>query len=159
MVVQRVLESGDNVVHRVEQLLGKERAYSGRFIRVAEVGDALYLVKGDELLAVVVLTTYNRSLHARNRSFQNVKFSQLSQRNGRRVEVNITCHHLNVLLRFEHLVCEVKLRSVPYKSFKVLILALTLRKNLFKICRENLAAVDALRGHQRFKSIESVHYL
>ena len=146
-----------NLGQTAEEKLGEIilDAVSGRLVH--EGGGHLEVLKGDQLLAVVVLTELPASLLARDGTAEGVE-ALGSERNRIGVEVNVGRHYLDLVLDLKHLVVEVNLGNVPLlETDLVQILVLTTRKNLKVVCHKGVRRGDAVGGHQCVKSKILIH--
>ena len=148
-----VLDLGQTAEEKLGEVI--LNAVSGRLVH--EGGGHLEVLKGDQLLAVVVLTEFPASLLARDGTAEGVK-ALGPERNRIGVEIDVGCHNLDLVLDLKHLVVEVNLGNVPLlETDLVQILVLTTRKNLKVVCHKGVRRGDAVGGHQCVKSKILIH--
>lgn len=148
-----VLDLGQTAEEKLGEVI--LNALSGSLVHKG--GGHLEVLEGDQLLAVVVLTKLPASLLAGNRTAKGVE-ALGSERDRVGVEVNVGCHHLDLILDLKHLVVEVNLGDIPLlKTNLIQVLALTTRKNLKVVRHEGVRRGDAVRGHQSVKSKILIH--
>ena len=115
------------------------------------------VLQHDQFLAVVVLAENPAGFLARDGAGEGVEALR-TDRNRLGVEVDIGCHHLDLIFGLKHLVVEVNLRGVPFlKTDFVEVLALATRENLKVVSHKGLGRSDAIRGHQRVQSKILIH--